>query len=455
LDAVITAVPVGVAAALVTERLPAAVRIDFPDSNHAAASKRSSTRCTWTYLTRRREDAPLCICREADSSYRSSGPAAAGPKYCSTAKMPSPAGRVLCGLLLGPNLRLISIPQPIPVSRRRNVVGETLMKRQRAGGSAGLNRSTGSAARLGNRALGVGISTTFLSALLVVASAHTVRAAGVVGTGTAGSCVGDCDSSGEVTVNELIILVNIALGSADNSACPHGIPAAATVDISLIIQAVNNALNGCPAPPASPTPIVTPTVTPIPSRFVDNGDGTITDTQTDLMWEKKIKLDGTGDTANLDDADNCYPWTGNCMTGGAACSVNADCGANGPCQAGDCQMSSPNGLTIFQWVAQLNTANFGGHNDWRIPNVNELHSIVDYSVINPSVAAAFQGASCGGACTDITSAACSCTVSDDYWSSSTLAPFPAVAWLVVFNYGSVGYDHRTVNDYVRAVRGGL
>jgi hypothetical protein len=65
-------------------------------------------------------------------------------------------------------------------------------------------------------------------------------------TVTPGLCSGDCDAGGTVAINEIILMVNIALGSADNSACPHGIPAAATVDISLIIQAVNNALTGCP-----------------------------------------------------------------------------------------------------------------------------------------------------------------------------------------------------------------
>jgi hypothetical protein len=59
------------------------------------------------------------------------------------------------------------------------------------------------------------------------------------------SCTGDCDSSGDVTVNELIILVNIALGNAQPSACLNGIPVGAEVDITLIIQAVNSALTGC------------------------------------------------------------------------------------------------------------------------------------------------------------------------------------------------------------------
>ena len=58
-------------------------------------------------------------------------------------------------------------------------------------------------------------------------------------------CMGDCDGSGDVTVGEIIILVNIDLGTADASACPNGIPSGEAVDITLIIRAVNNALNGC------------------------------------------------------------------------------------------------------------------------------------------------------------------------------------------------------------------
>ena len=60
-------------------------------------------------------------------------------------------------------------------------------------------------------------------------------------------CVGDCDGGSAVTIDELITLVNIALGSAQPSACAHGVPDGAAVDIALIIQAVNNALNGCGA----------------------------------------------------------------------------------------------------------------------------------------------------------------------------------------------------------------
>jgi hypothetical protein len=48
-------------------------------------------------------------------------------------------------------------------------------------------------------------------------------------------------------IGELITLVNIALGSAQPSACAHGVPDGAAVDIALLIRAVNNALSGCSA----------------------------------------------------------------------------------------------------------------------------------------------------------------------------------------------------------------
>jgi len=59
-------------------------------------------------------------------------------------------------------------------------------------------------------------------------------------------CAGDCDGSGTVTVNGIITLVNIALGNAQAAACPHGVPSGGNVNVAVIIQAVNNALNGCP-----------------------------------------------------------------------------------------------------------------------------------------------------------------------------------------------------------------
>ncbi|HVO27887.1 MAG TPA: choice-of-anchor Q domain-containing protein, partial [Candidatus Margulisiibacteriota bacterium] len=49
-------------------------------------------------------------------------------------------------------------------------------------------------------------------------------------------CPGDCDASDGVTVDEIITLVNIALGDEQPSACLHGVPEGAAVEIALIIH---------------------------------------------------------------------------------------------------------------------------------------------------------------------------------------------------------------------------
>lgn len=58
------------------------------------------------------------------------------------------------------------------------------------------------------------------------------------------TCAGDCDADAEVVVNELIVLVNIALGNSQISSCVWGLCGSATVDISCLVGAVNHALGG-------------------------------------------------------------------------------------------------------------------------------------------------------------------------------------------------------------------
>jgi len=82
---------------------------------------------------------------------------------------------------------------------------------------------------------------------------------------TVAVCVGDCNGNGVVTVNELIIGVNIALGNAPVTACPAFDPNHdGRVGINELIAAVNNLLYGCFVTP--PTPLPTPTVTATPSH---------------------------------------------------------------------------------------------------------------------------------------------------------------------------------------------
>ena len=166
-----------------------------------------------------------------------------------------------------------------------------------------------------------------------------------------------------------------------------------------------------PTPEPTPTPTPTPEPTPTPApRYVDNGNGTVTDSTTSLVWEK------LSDDGSIHDQDNTYNW------------ANA---------------------TAVK-VAALNSAVFAGYSDWRVPTIEELQSIVNLAYGNPTVSPVFN-TSCAPGCTVLN---CSCTVSSVYWSSSTHASTPADAWIVFFYDGHTFALTKTDNYYVRAVRGG-
>jgi hypothetical protein len=153
--------------------------------------------------------------------------------------------------------------------------------------------------------------------------------------------------------------------------------------------------------------------------YVDNGDGTITDLNTGLMWEKKSHDHG------LHDKDNGYRWDGD--------------GSQ---------------ETIWDWLDDVNAeggSGFAGYNDWRIPTVKELQSIIDYEQVDPAVDAVFNH-DCTPPCDP---PVCSCTASSFYWSSTTIAFSPTNAWSVDFDYGDVSLDGKYIDFLVRAVRGGL
>lgn len=60
------------------------------------------------------------------------------------------------------------------------------------------------------------------------------------------SCVGDCNGDGEVTVNEILRMVNIALDAASLAECPVGDENGdGSLTINEILKAVNNALGSC------------------------------------------------------------------------------------------------------------------------------------------------------------------------------------------------------------------
>jgi hypothetical protein len=62
------------------------------------------------------------------------------------------------------------------------------------------------------------------------------------------ACLGDCDGSGAVLVDELLSLVNLALGADGPTTCGIG---PGRVLVSHVVTAVAHALGGCSSPPAS------------------------------------------------------------------------------------------------------------------------------------------------------------------------------------------------------------
>lgn len=131
---------------------------------------------------------------------------------------------------------------------------------------------------------------------------------------------------------------------------------------------------------------------PVP-RFTDHGNGTVTDHLTGLMWVKAPHdLTGNSDRHTWDNAiDFC------------------------------------NGLT------------HAGHSDWRLPNLRELQSLVDYGRSAPPLPSGhpFTGAR-----------------SSNYWSSTTDADHRGSAWGVHLDYGHTGDSAKTNTSHVWPVRDG-
>ena len=161
-------------------------------------------------------------------------------------------------------------------------------------------------------------------------------------------------------------------------------------------------------------------------RYVDNGDGTITDNQTGLMWEKKSTAIASGNNfADPHDVDNLYTWSatiGGTMPNGTAFADFLD-------KLNNC--TTTDGSTV--------TGGFAGHCDWRLPSVVELAGIV--------------GSGCDGV-TPCIDPMFGPTIAV-YWSATTLGTSPNSAWAVNFYIGSVFFDTKGNVGWVRAVRGGL
>ncbi len=138
----------------------------------------------------------------------------------------------------------------------------------------------------------------------------------------------------------------------------------------------------------------------ISSNFVDNQDGTIQDKLTGLVWQKCSRL----------------------LTNDASCSGTPSAGSGGWILA----LTYCNGLNLAS-------------RSWRLPNINELYSILDVSVatsptINTSI---FPNTGAG----------------PNYWSSTTLNGNAANGWLIGFAAGAIPLSGKGGGNQIRCVSG--
>jgi hypothetical protein len=191
------------------------------------------------------------------------------------------------------------------------------------------------------------------------------------------------------------------------------------------------------------------TVTGGSTRFTDNGDGTVTDHTTGLMWEMKDPTIAVGTPvdcssvtcSNPQNVNNMYQWCQDADHNGA-------CDNNGP--YGN---HPPDGGAFFDFLARTNGAlcnsatctGLGGHTDWRLPTVAELTTIVDKSA---------TGCGPSSPCIDPIFGP---TKFGYHWSATTNTGNSGQAWVVCFgsSCGSYAASKPYAEFYVRAVRGGL
>lgn len=134
-------------------------------------------------------------------------------------------------------------------------------------------------------------------------------------------------------------------------------------------------------------------------QFQDNGDGTISDQKTHLMWQKCV----VGQTGT-----ECY--------------------------------GEPEQLTwidAFNKAAALNSTGSTTYNDWRMPNIKELSTLIERSCLYPSI--------------DLT-AFPNTESNQKLWSSTTLVGNPSYVINIAFTNGTIESSSKGSTRPLRLVR---
>jgi len=186
-----------------------------------------------------------------------------------------------------------------------------------------------------------------------------------------------------------------------------------------------------------------------PLVYRDNGDGTITDRNTRLDWEKKLAAtDGACTAADQENrsvhcVNNTYDWSATVPNPDGTLFTDFLARLNNRCEKDE--TISCNGASDCRAVG--GKCGFAGKRDWYIPNIRELQSIVDYGRC--------KAAALGPPCVDVgTIDPVFGPVDERYWSSTPYAIEPDLVWEIQFDDFSSFPVSRTRMFSARAVRGG-
>jgi len=142
------------------------------------------------------------------------------------------------------------------------------------------------------------------------------------------------------------------------------------------------------------------------TRWCDNGDGTVTDLSTCLVWLKNANCTDT--LAGIIKTDGWLNWDDATIWSSAV--ISGACGLSDGSTEGD----------------------------WRLPTKNELYTIpIGPEAVRSSTPRAFVGVQ-----------------SQAYWTSTTLANKTDRAWIVDMEFGGVAGTAKFIRFYVWPVRGG-
>ncbi len=149
------------------------------------------------------------------------------------------------------------------------------------------------------------------------------------------------------------------------------------------------------------------------ARFTDNGDRTVTDALTGLIWSGDANAMPARDPSFDRDYLPANAWE----------------------SANDGEVSWQHAL---DYLTKLNNERYLGYNDWRLPNREELASMIDWQAGYPAIWLDLYG---------FTNVA-----ADYYWSSSSDPLYTDAAWFVDMGSGYIDSYYKSDNHYVWPVR---